>query len=260
MTQISRPFQIALVAMGLFVAIWFVALRGHSSDAGSSSSSAPSPSSSSSAASSSSPATPANPGSVYRGSAPGVAGLTRAIDKARGAVAQSQQNAHQLQQKSAQASSNAPAHASGSGAAATSRGTTVVKVHKTTTTKQPGAKASAGGASAKSATAPKMQTTVEAELKQGKIVTILFWNPKASVDVKVRKELNALGREQGGKIAVHDALANQVGSFGNFTRTVQVYGTPTILIVNKQGQTTSLTGLTDVFSLEQAVTEAKSAH
>ena len=30
MTHISRPFQIALVAMALFVAVWFLALRGHS--------------------------------------------------------------------------------------------------------------------------------------------------------------------------------------------------------------------------------------
>ena len=29
MTQLSRPFQIALVAMGMFVLVWFVALRGH---------------------------------------------------------------------------------------------------------------------------------------------------------------------------------------------------------------------------------------
>ncbi len=260
MTQISRPFQIALVAIGLFAAVWFVALRGHSSSTGSSSSAAPA--SSASQASSSSPAAPTSPGSVYHGSAPGVAGLTRAIDKARGAVAQSQQNAHELQQKSAQASSNAPAHTSASGA-----GVTVVKVTRTTTTTHAGAKAagaagaaSASSASATRAAAPKMQATVETELKQGKLVTILFWNPKASVDVKVRKELSALGHEQDGKIAVHDALANQVGSFGSFTRTVQVYGTPTILIVNKQGQTTSLTGLTDVFSLKQALAEAKSAH
>ena len=30
MTQISRPFQIALLAMCLFAAVWFFALQGHS--------------------------------------------------------------------------------------------------------------------------------------------------------------------------------------------------------------------------------------
>jgi hypothetical protein len=28
MAQISRPFQIVLVAMGMLIAVWFVALRG----------------------------------------------------------------------------------------------------------------------------------------------------------------------------------------------------------------------------------------
>ena len=36
MTQISRPFQIALAALVLIVAVWFVALRGHSSSGSSS--------------------------------------------------------------------------------------------------------------------------------------------------------------------------------------------------------------------------------
>ena len=35
MTQISRPFQIVLVAFALFVAVWFVALRAHSSSSSS---------------------------------------------------------------------------------------------------------------------------------------------------------------------------------------------------------------------------------
>ncbi len=102
MTHISRPFQIALAALVLFIAVWFIALRGHSS---SSSSSAPAPASSPSSQAQSAPGggTPASKGGVYHGSAPGVEGLSRAIQKARGAVAQSQQNAKQ--QGSTQSSS-----------------------------------------------------------------------------------------------------------------------------------------------------------
>ena len=102
-----------------------------------------------------------------------------------------------------------------------------------------------------------MQATVEGELKQGKLVTILFWNPKASVDVAVRREVEAAGHTLGGKIAVHYARADQVGSFGSITRAVPVFQTPTIVIVNKRGQATTLTGLTDSFSLEQAIEEAR---
>ena len=102
-----------------------------------------------------------------------------------------------------------------------------------------------------------MQATVEGELKQGKVVTILFWNPKATDDVAVQRELQSAGHALGGKVVVHEARASQVGSFGAITRAVQVYQTPTILIVNKHGQVTTLAGLTDAFSIEQAINEAR---
>jgi hypothetical protein len=264
MTQISRPFQIALLAMGLFVAVWFVALRGHSASTNSSSSpapaSAPSPSSQAAKA--------AAPSSVYHGAAPGVEGLTRAIAKAHGAVATSQQNAKQLQEKSAQASSptstGTAAGAPTAGSQTTSSATSSAASKGSTTTKAAVThKGTSNGAVAPSARShrvlPSMQVAVEKELTQGKIVAILFWNPKALVDVAVRRELHAVGHALGGKIAVHDALASQVGSFGTITQTVQVYQTPTILIVNKRGQTTTLTGLTDVFSIQQAIDEARHA-
>jgi hypothetical protein len=104
-----------------------------------------------------------------------------------------------------------------------------------------------------------MQASVEAELKQHKVVTILFWNPKAAVDRAVQRELRAVGHALGAKIAVHDAQANQVGSFGSITRAIQLDETPTILIVDKGGRTTTLTGLTDVFSIEQAIGDAQKA-
>jgi hypothetical protein len=75
----------------------------------------------------------------------------------------------------------------------------------------------------------------------------------------VRKELQAVGKKLGGKIAVHDALANQVGLFGSITRAIQVYQTPTILFVNRKGLTTTLTGFTDAFSIEQTINEARQA-
>jgi hypothetical protein len=104
-----------------------------------------------------------------------------------------------------------------------------------------------------------MQAAVEAELKQGKMVAILFWNSKSSVDQTVHQELQAVGHAQGAKLAIHNARAAQVGSFGSITRDVQVLQTPTLLIVNRHGQTTSLTGLTDSFAIEQAIAEARRA-
>jgi hypothetical protein len=290
MTKISRPFQIALVAVALLAAVYFVALRKHSS---SSESSAPAPvastatpstaSSASTAsgagtsASSSSAASPSAGGtsggtSTYKGSAPGVDGLTRAIQKARGAVSESEQHAKALQQKATAASGTAEklgSSATGTaGAAAAATGGTAAAKHSAAAThaassaaaavqaksKTPASKA---GASKTASGIPVMQARVERELKRGDVAALLFWNPSGTVDKTVRREQQATARKLHGKLAISVARSSEVGSFGTFTRTVQVYGTPTILLINPAGKTASVTGLTDVFSLEQAVREIK---
>jgi hypothetical protein len=275
MAQLSRPYQIALLALGLLVIVWFVALRGHTAatstgGAGSSpAASAPAPTAASEAKAA------AAPSHVYTGPVPGLNGLTHAIAKAHGAVANSQQNAKQVEAESAQASSAAHGAASGAAGSASAAGSTSTHTpaskgaatkHSSASGSRTAARATPSKPGTPSAAAPKthssspsLQASVEAELKQHKIVTILFWNQKAAVDRAVQRELQAVGHALGAKIAVHDAHADQVGSFGTITRTIQVNETPTILIVGKGGQTTTLTGLTDVFAIEQAIGEAQKA-
>ena len=197
--QLSRPFQIVLVTFCLFAAVWFFALRSHSSSTSGGGSSASAPPSAASPA-----AQPATPSTPYHGSAPGVAGLTRAIEKARGAVTQSEQQGKRLQQKAAQASGEASggtapnaskpgaqsAHAVRPKAATTApkRATTVPKSAASAT-----AGRAAGQSKSNAAAAPVMQATVEGALKRGKVVTVLFWNPKGIVDQAVHRELQSVG-------------------------------------------------------------------
>jgi hypothetical protein len=280
MTHISRPFQIALVAVVLLAAVWFVALRGHSSSsshevsvpAASSASSAAGSAAAQSASSSGGKGSSSHAAGTYHGSAPGVGGLTRAIAKARGAVSESERHAKTLAKKSAEASGEATAPSSSSTASAhhvAASGGTAAK-HSTTKTHSGSSAASTKSSASKAAPAkptiatnakgiPLLQARVESELRQGKVAAILFWNPKGSVDNTVRRELRAAGAKLHGKLAVSVARSSQVGLFGSFTRSVQVYGTPTILLVNHAGKTASVTGLTDVFSIEQAVKEVKQA-
>jgi hypothetical protein len=283
MTQISRPFQIALLAVGVLMAVWFVALRGHSGSSTPASSGSP-------AAATSTP--PGAPSSVYHGSAPGVEGLTRAIAKAHGAVATSQQNAKQLQERSAQASGGSPAPAASPAASSPQStastghtGSAAGSAHGAPATKSvtpaahtPGAKA-AGSPTAVHRT-PARQALVERALKEGKIAVILFWNPKGADDVavhlelrlleavhhlirplanvpRVRRELQQYGLELQKRFAAFEARANQVTSFGSITHGVQVYGTPTLMIINKRGQVKTLTGLTDAYAIEQTIDEAR---
>ena len=257
MAQISRPFQIALVAFLLLAGVWLFALQGHSSSTNSSS-----------ATPASAPSTPA-PASSAAGTstagsnttAPGVAGLSRAVAKAHQTVTASQQSAKQVEGESASAPQNATSTASTTTAAApsTTKVTSVTTVHKsaagkttvhkvTTVHKAP----SKSGAAA----IPARQKTVKAELAKGNIVAILFWNHHGADDVAVQRALKPLVKS-GKKISVQEVAPGQVAAFGSVTRGVQVYGTPTILIVNKHGQTTTLTGLQDTYSIQQAIAEAR---
>lgn len=128
---------------------------------------------------------------------------------------------------------------------------------------------------------PAKQALVEGALKEGKVAVILFWNPKGADDAADRLELKVLeavhhlipalarrvpalraelkqsGLELEKKFAAFEASASQVTSFGSITRGVQVYGTPTLLVVNPKGQVTTITGLTDAFAIEQAIDEAR---
>lgn len=285
MAQLSRPYQIALAATIFLALVYFVALRPHSSET----------TGSSSAPVASAPASTPAPAAAAKATAPAVRthieGLTRAATHAREAVAASQRAAD----KSASSSAEAPAQSAGitassttatvtshrhgasasSTATSTKQSTTVVHskhaaaVPAGTVTKSSVTvtKSSKHGAPSHSVTvtktsvhaAPAQQVAVEKQLQQGKVVLVLFWNPKGSDDVAVHKELQAVEKQQGGKIAVHYALAKQVGSFGSITKAIQVYQTPTILLVNKKGLTTTLTGFTDAFSIEQTIDEARQA-
>lgn len=255
MTHISRPFQIALAAAVLLAGVWFFALRSTSpsgeSSGGSSSSSAPAPSSGSSSAASSQSApgggTNTSAGKAYHGSAPGVAGLTHAIAKAQGAVKQSERNARQLQQKAARATGQAQTQQSQT---QTRQRQSATKSSGATRAKSvPQARTQAPGVAAK----PTKQALVEAELKHGHTVLVLFWNRKGSVDVAVRHQLSSL---RSGNLAVHYSSAAEVGQYGEITRSLQVFQTPTMLVIDPNGNTKTLTGLVDTYAIRQAIAEA----
>jgi hypothetical protein len=281
MAQISRPFQIALAAVLLFAVVWFVALGGHGSSSGSTAASTPAP-------------TPASTPSAHPAAgSTHIEGMTRAVAHAHEAVAASQR----ASEKSANSSAETPSQAAGSkGTSATKSSTTVTTKHGTVhTSTTVVTKHGAAGASATVTTKhvvaptphkvasggiPPRQAAIESELKRGEVAVVLFWNKKGADDdvvygqlqillaahheihaighaQEVHKLLKVIGLELEKKIAVHYASAAQVASFGTFTKTVQVYGTPTILVINKHGAVTTINGLTDAFAIEQTIDEAR---
>jgi hypothetical protein len=272
MAQLSRPYQFGLLGVVLLAAVWLVLIQGHSSSSTTAGSGSSAPAVQTVTTSTAVPDKHAK-AKIYKGSAPGVAGLTGAVAKAEGAVSTSQQNAKALEQKSAAASSEAAAGANSSTpqaaasaptkAAGTTTTTHVTKVTPTKTTHVTTTKTThftatktAPNASTRSTIAVN-QRLVEAQLQKGKVAVILFWDPRGSDDVSVRKAVSQMSGNGRWKVAVNYARANQVASFGTITRGIQVYGTPTLLVVNKKGQTITLTGLQDSFAIEQAISEAR---
>ncbi len=303
MAQLSRPYQIILGVVVVFGLIWAVALRGHSSNPSEPTASAPTAPNSASA-NGSSGANPAAATPVYHGAAPGVEGLTRAIAKAHGVVAESQRNVEEQANRAHALTGEAQASATTTHTTAAGKNTqsvtvthktnvtpslahrTVTSSHKTSTqahnptttvthtstttvhkatpvhrvaapTDKPTVRvhSTVKHSSTKSA----QQVAVEHELAQGKTVMLFFWTPSSTVDQQNAAQAKTLADRSKGTVTLHLALANQVGEFGAITEVVHVYQTPTILIVNKHGVVSTLTGLTDVFALEQAVQEAQSA-
>jgi cytoskeletal protein RodZ len=272
MANISRPFQIAVVGVLVLAGVWLFALHGGSSST-TPSSSAPAASASPSSAASSPSASTGGKGAaastpVYHGSAPGVEGLTRAVAKAHGAVAASQHNEKQLEAQSAQASeSTSHPAASASAPAAPSKAAPA----QSAATQSASANSAHKAAPAASATHPASATTsaqakalstharqrqVEAQLAKGKVVLILFWNKQGADDRAAKAAVESFSHGHKGT-AVVTASSGEVAAFGTITRGVQVLGTPTILVVGKSGKAIVLTGLTDAFSLSQAISQAR---
>lgn len=249
---------------------------------------------SSSAGSSGGAAAAAGSGHVYHGPVPGLEGLTRDIKRAHEAAAKEERGVREPQSAAAnetathalapstathtvthrtttrvvpgttaahrtatphrsatrQVVHNTTSHASTSAASSATRTTTV---HTQSTRRVQGAPATAA---APSSSTPTMQAVVASELKQGKVVLVLFWNPHSTDDIAVEGQVKAVAHTLGRHVAVHTAYASQVNSFGSITREIQVYQTPTLMIVNPHGQVTTLTGYTDAYAIEQAVAEA----
>jgi hypothetical protein len=249
--QLSRPYQIALGAVAVLGLVWMMALRGHAPNSGQP---APSTPTSQPAAKAVAQASPGTPTPVYHGAAPGVEGLTKAIAKAHGAVATSQQNARRLQGKSAEASNEARTSSAGAHVAAKAAPGASAQAARVV----PARRHAPAPAKAKRGL-PPAQAVVEGELAKGKTVMLVFWDSQASVDSEVHAQARTLAAESKGMVTLHGARASQVGTFGSITEVVHVYETPTILIVNRHGVVSTLTGLTDVFALKQAVREARAA-
>ncbi len=234
LSRIPRPYQFALLAVLIVAVLWFAVLHKmvSSSSSESTTSSAPPPTSVHSPHRAIAPAVTHRPGVTVKAGAHGVVGAS---------------SAHHVTVITPHHVTAITHHA----ASATTKPQTATHAATTAgTASKPATPATGAG------NKPTVVKEIESELKQNKIVLALFWNPKASLDQFVQRQLKIVGQLSSGVVATHYAQASQVAEFGSYTQKVLINETPTILMIQRGGHSSTLVGYNDVKSIRQAIVEA----
>jgi len=211
MAQIALPFRIALVAVLVLGALWATVLRPKGDDTAA----VPAPAS----------------------TAPGVDGLTNAVDKAKGAAATSDA-----------ANARLDAATGGPHAAATSSGRAAAPAAGRAAAKAKGS--SVEGVDAGDPSAPLVRALVE-----GKVVVLLFAGDRAVDDRAARRAVRAVGRRDG-DVLVKLAPPRSVGRYEAITRGVKVGQFPTVLVIGPDKVARPITGFTTAGAVDQMVGDA----
>jgi hypothetical protein len=96
--------------------------------------------------------------------------------------------------------------------------------------------------------------TVLRAIADKKVLVMLFWNPKASDDAAVRRELRQV---KGKGVFTHVADIKSVARYASITRGVNLAQSPTVVVVDRKLQATPLTGFVDASEIRQVVADAK---
>jgi len=223
MSQISPPIRILLVCAVAFMAAWMLFLR---------------PKTDADAPSASNP-TPAATLPVEDGGAPATSAPGKAVEQANEAAA--------AQDAQAEALANGSAAVTGD-ASATPATTATTPVDAATPAQ--GAPADLDAASEGGLPLPVLKA-----LGKQKVITLLFWNPKAVEDQRVRRSLKGIDRHHG-KVFVHAANVKKIASFQQIARGADVVQSPTVLVVGRDRKVQSLVGYVPQRTIDQAVSDA----
>jgi hypothetical protein len=97
------------------------------------------------------------------------------------------------------------------------------------------------------------------DLKRGKVAVLLFWNPEAADDIAARGALRDLDLRDG-KVVVRVISIDDVAQYESITSGVKIAGSPTTVIIGKNGHTRVIMGLTEPREVAQAVSDAVAGH
>ena len=170
---------------------------------------------------------------------------TREISKAKAAAAISDATNAKLKAATGERATAAPAAAAPSKPAA--------KASTPSTSAQ--AKAAATPERASRAIAAGRNAAVVRDIKRGKVVVLLFWDPAGADDIAARGALRDLDLH-GGRVVVRVVPITRVAQYESITSGVKIAESPTTVIIGRKRQTRVIVGLTEPREVSQAVGDA----
>jgi hypothetical protein len=96
---------------------------------------------------------------------------------------------------------------------------------------------------------------VQRALDANKVLVLLFWNPRGVDDRSVKSAVDGLSRGSG-KVAVFSDRPKNLARYTKITAGVDVTQTPTLVVVDRQGEARKATGYLDPDTVEQYVVDA----
>jgi hypothetical protein len=244
--QLSLPYRIALVGI-LAVGVLYLLVLRPKDDAGTT------------AAVPAATATTASTTATSGTTAPGVKGLSTAVDKAKGAAAAQSGSDDATQAATGGTGTGAaPSAAAKPGATAASTTTTpaVTPATGTATAAKPAVKPAATKPAKPAGPAGDPSKPILAELDRGHTAVVLFVGKTAKDDSAVRRAVKAIDRHHG-KVDVHVLPLSRVGRYEAITRGVTVHQSPTVLVISKQRAARAIVGFTTVAELDQLVNDVR---
>jgi hypothetical protein len=153
-----------------------------------------------------------------------------------------------------QVSKPATTHAKTSATASTGKTTTAPA--KTQAAVHNKAKATAAAKAAAEASAAKHRlASVDAALRHGQVLALLFYNPKGADDQADRQEIAAIPTHHG-KVFRLAIPVQDLSSYSVITDQVPVTGTPTLVVIDSHHRATMLAGFADGLEIDQLVSAA----
>jgi hypothetical protein len=127
----------------------------------------------------------------------------------------------------------------------------------TATTAAPAASTAAGApaASTRSESDGRRDGAIVRDIRDGKVVVVLFWNATSADDIATRAVLRDLDLH-GGKVAVHVVPISRVGEYPAITQGVTIAQSPTTLVIDRERRARVIAGLSEPRELAQAVGDA----